>query len=71
MSTHDDSTEAAITTSLSGNELLDNPLLNKGTAFTQRERLELGLLGLLPPHIESLQEQVERAYVRNAVRYCE
>ena len=62
MSTHDDSTEAAITTSLSGNELLENPLLNKGTAFTQRERLELGLLGLLPPHIESLQEQVERAY---------
>ena len=62
MNIRDDSNRAAITTSLSGNELLENTLLNKGTAFTQRERLEFGLLGLLPPHIESLQEQVERCF---------
>ena len=48
--------------SLTGNALLENPLLNKGTAFSEEERIELGLLGLLPPHIESLDDQVERAY---------
>jgi len=45
-----------------GMDLLDNPLLNKGTAFTQRERARFGLHGLLPPQVESLQEQVVRAY---------
>jgi malate dehydrogenase (oxaloacetate-decarboxylating) len=48
--------------SLTGNAILENPLLNKGTAFSEEERIELGLLGLLPPHIESLDVQVERAY---------
>jgi malate dehydrogenase (oxaloacetate-decarboxylating) len=47
---------------LSGGALIDAPLLNKGTAFTQSERVDFGLLGLLPPHIESLAEQVARAY---------
>jgi malate dehydrogenase (oxaloacetate-decarboxylating) len=37
-------------------------LLNKGTAFTEDERSKLGLHGLLPPHVESLDEQVVRAY---------
>ena len=41
---------------------LENPFLNKETAFSEEERIELGLLGLLPPHIESLDDQVERAY---------
>lgn len=50
------------TTTLTGNALLENPLLNKGTAFSEAERIELGLLGLLPPHIESLDDQTERAY---------
>ena len=50
------------TTTLTGNTLLENPLLNKGTAFNEAERIELGLLGLLPPHIESLDDQTERAY---------
>src|SRR5436190_7060680 len=46
----------------SGMDLLDAPLLNKGTAFTEEERSRFGLHGLLPPHIEHLNEQVVRAY---------
>ncbi|MEM9630817.1 MAG: NAD-dependent malic enzyme [Pseudomonadota bacterium] len=41
---------------------LTNPLLNKGTAFSLHEREKLGLLGLLPPHVETLQDQIDRAY---------
>jgi malate dehydrogenase (oxaloacetate-decarboxylating)(NADP+) len=43
-----------------GMELLRDPLLNKGTAFTERERDALGLRGLLPPHVLSQDEQAER-----------
>ncbi len=43
-------------------DLLDRPRLNKGTAFTDEERSKLGLHGLLPPHVESVDEQVVRAY---------
>ena len=43
-------------------DLLNRPGLNKGTAFTEEERSKLGLHGLLPPHVESLAEQVVRAY---------
>lgn len=50
------------TTEIRGHALLDAPLLNKGTAFTEQERVELGLLGLLPPHIDTLDQQMERAY---------
>src|SRR3989475_5993108 len=46
----------------SGMDLLDRPLLNKSTAFTEEERSKFGLHGLLPPHVESLEEQVVRAY---------
>jgi malate dehydrogenase (oxaloacetate-decarboxylating) len=45
-----------------GMDLLDTPLLNKGTAFTDEERTLFGLHGLLPPHVETLEEQVTRAY---------
>jgi malate dehydrogenase (oxaloacetate-decarboxylating) len=45
-----------------GRDLLDTPLLNKGTAFTNEERTALGLHGLLPPQVETLEEQVARAY---------
>src|ERR1700739_1202918 len=45
-----------------GTDLLDTPTLNKGTAFTQEERAELGLQGLLPPQVETLDEQAVRAY---------
>src|SRR3979409_2516805 len=43
-------------------DLLDKPVWNKGTAFDDHERAALGLRGLLPPHVESLQEQSIRAY---------
>jgi malate dehydrogenase (oxaloacetate-decarboxylating) len=49
-----------LTTSRTGWELLADPLLNKGTAFTKAERDALGLHGLLPPHIGTLDEQVSR-----------
>ena len=47
---------------LAGKLLLDRPLLNKGTAFTREERREFGLLGLLPPTEETLEEQAARAF---------
>ena len=43
-----------------GTALLTNPLLNKGTAFTERERDALGLRGLLPPRVFTMTEQVVR-----------
>jgi malate dehydrogenase (oxaloacetate-decarboxylating) len=45
-----------------GTELLNRQMLNKGTAFTDDERARLGLHGLLPPQVETLDEQVIRAY---------
>ncbi|HEY3910038.1 MAG TPA: NAD-dependent malic enzyme [Stellaceae bacterium] len=50
----------SLVTSLTGWELLADPLLNKGTAFTEAERDVFGLHGLLPPHIGTLDEQVSR-----------
>jgi len=43
-----------------GLALLHDPLLNKGQAFTERERDALGIRGLLPPHVHSQDEQAER-----------
>ncbi|WP_129732117.1 NAD-dependent malic enzyme [Ectobacillus funiculus] len=51
-----------VETALRGAELLAVPLLNKGVAFTQEEREELGLTGLLPPAVLTLDEQARRAY---------
>jgi malate dehydrogenase (oxaloacetate-decarboxylating) len=51
-----------VNTNRSGKYILENPLLNKGTAFTTLERKRWGLLGLLPPHVETLDQQVKRAY---------
>ncbi|MEM7177060.1 MAG: NAD-dependent malic enzyme [Pseudomonadota bacterium] len=45
-----------------GRAILADPLFNKGTSFSVAERRELGLLGLLPPHVETIEEQVQRAY---------
>ncbi|MBI5282652.1 MAG: NAD-dependent malic enzyme [Candidatus Solibacter usitatus] len=47
-----------------GLDVLNSPLLNKGTAFTAEERVALGLTGLLPPDIATLPSQVERAYIQ-------
>jgi malate dehydrogenase (oxaloacetate-decarboxylating) len=55
-------TEVGIATSLSGQLLLDNPLSNKGSAFSIDERRELGLIGLLPAHFSTIEEQLTRTY---------
>jgi malate dehydrogenase (oxaloacetate-decarboxylating) len=49
-----------VETALSGYELLNDPLLNKGTAFTEAERDTFELHGLLPPHVAELDYQVKR-----------
>jgi malate dehydrogenase (oxaloacetate-decarboxylating) len=48
--------------STSGTSILLDPIRNRGTAFTEEERAELGLFGLLPPQVESLEQQAERAW---------
>lgn len=45
-----------------GHDILNNPFKNKGTAFTQEERQELGLVGLLPPYVQTLEEQAAQTY---------
>ena len=47
-----------------GQEILNNPFLNKGTAFTEEERAELGLTGMLPAHVQKIQEQADQAYAQ-------
>ena len=44
--------------------ILNDPFLNKGTAFTQEERKELGLIGLLPPYIQTIEEQAAQTYAQ-------
>lgn len=53
-----------IETSLRGKPLLTTPQLNKGTAFTLEERHSFGLVGKLPLRVETLDEQVTRAYLQ-------
>lgn len=47
---------------MKSHDILNNPFLNKGTAFTMEERQELGLIGLLPPHVQTIEEQAEQTY---------
>ena len=44
--------------------ILNDPFLNKGTAFTQEERKELDLIGLLPPYIQTIEEQAAQTYAK-------
>jgi hypothetical protein len=45
-----------------GMDVLNDPILNKGTGFTQEERDYLGLNGLLPTHVSSVDEQILRSF---------
>lgn len=60
--------ENVIITTTKGKEVLSNPFLNKGTAFTKEEREDLGLEGLLPPQVITLDEQVSRVYEQYSMR---
>ena len=51
-------------TAYSGPALLETPLLNKGSAFNETERKIFNLMGLLPTRYETIEEQVERAYMQ-------
>ncbi|MBX3708183.1 MAG: NAD-dependent malic enzyme [Gammaproteobacteria bacterium] len=53
-----------VKTSLTGNDLLSTPKLNKGCAFTLEERETFNLTGLLPPLVETLEQQVARMYIQ-------
>ena len=50
-----------MTCSIKGQKLLRNPLMNRGTAFTQEKRAAAGVRGLLPPTVETLELQAQRA----------
>jgi malate dehydrogenase (oxaloacetate-decarboxylating) len=58
----DSNGNATLQVSTRGEEVLRDPLVNKGTAFTREERAALGLEGLLPPAVETLEKQIDRAY---------
>jgi malate dehydrogenase (oxaloacetate-decarboxylating) len=57
-------TKRALYIPYAGPTLLETPLLNKGSAFTAEERASFNLAGLLPPRYETIDEQVERAYMQ-------
>lgn len=56
------STQKPLYIAYAGPTLLETPLLNKGGAFTEKERRTFNLMGLLPPRHETIEGQVERAY---------
>lgn len=58
------SIEGPIECDLTGFQLLNSPIFNKGSAFTQEERNAFGLNGLLPPQVNDLDGQVDRAYAQ-------
>ena len=48
--------------------ILNDPFLNKGTAFTQEERKELDLIGVLPPYIQTIEEQAAQTYAQTQTK---
>ena len=62
------STRGPLECSLTGTALLNYPYFNKGSAFTKEERRDFGLSGLLPPSIQTLEQQVQRAYEQYSTR---
>lgn len=64
MTTNTDSTKNLVSIPFSGPTLLSMSLLNKGCAFSDEERKAFNLTGLLPRRHETLEQQVERAYVQ-------
>ncbi len=57
-----DTGEKYVPVSATGAELYGIPTLNKGTAFPLDEREAFGLTGILPPHVSSMEEQLDRVY---------
>ena len=49
---------------MNAHDILNNPFLNKGTAFTMEERSKLGLVGLLPPYVQTIEEQANQTYAQ-------
>ncbi|OFN82296.1 malolactic enzyme [Streptococcus sp. HMSC061D10] len=49
---------------MTAHDILNNPFLNRGTAFTLEERKELGLIGLLPPYVQTIEEQAAQTYAQ-------
>jgi malate dehydrogenase (oxaloacetate-decarboxylating) len=61
-------TAAPITTTARGRAVLNDPRLNRGTAFTRQERQDLDLVGLVPPQVLSQDQQAERTYQQYAAQ---
>ncbi len=67
VATDPDTGERYLAIPLRGTALLKTPTLNKGTAFSRREREDFDLVGMLPDHISSIEEQLDR--VANQIQY--
>lgn len=57
-----------LTMKITPEQLIHNPFLNKGTAFTKEERDQYGLNGILPPAIQTLDQQVKQAYAQYSTK---
>ncbi|MGW7423735.1 NAD-dependent malic enzyme [Streptomyces sp. NPDC054813] len=68
MGTQWNADEGHIETTARGRAVLSQPRLNRGTAFTREERQSLGLVGLVPPAVLTLEQQAERAYQQYAAQ---